>query len=657
MNTQVGNRTLALRITIVAVLIAVSVSFALHQATPAHAAGGWFANDPTMPTSPTMPTGPTSPPSGGNGNCLDIIIAQLCLGNGSPNPPVTGGTQPKPCPSPPLLAPAGCIPASSGQNCSVGFSVGLLPCSSSSGPSSPYGSTQCPNGQIVYSPQPCPQGTQCANGQIVYSPQPCPQGTQCANGQTIYPPQQCPQGTQCQNGQIVYPPQQCPQVTPPQPCAGGNTRDATGNCPTGVTCRADNALHYPPNDPCPPMPQPQAGPAEPLPPCPGGNARDATGACPPSTPCPGGSTHYPPADPCPQGTPCGVGIAYQPDQCQPCPDGTTTAWPASACPQGTPCGIGTAYAPNSCQQCWNGTTAWPASLCPPGAPPTVNSVTCTPNTFVLAIPSSQEVKCTADVSADPSSPVTKWFWTDGSSDFGGTGTPANGFSQDYTTTFSMPSRSTDTIVSLEYDGARLTERQLLKPTQSTVTLQACTDSPTGIVSDASCGTGSATITINPPGGCRVDVRATSIANLPNYVVHHLFIIYVDQAGTETYFRGGPTEGNGSPITMDGGRYDLVRFGDHTVDWDLTASSLTVMSGDAACGKDACFTSEAQRIEGLAIAYSGATGPNSNTVARTLLHNCGVPEEAPGPVTPGWGSSYLAHHLPVREAAVRKLTLP
>ncbi len=109
--------------------------------------------------------------------------------------------------------------------------------------------------------------------------------------------------------------------------------------------------------------------------------------------------------------------------------------------------------------------------------------------------------------------------------------------------------------------------------------------------------------------------------------------------------------------MNGGFYDSSDFGGHTVDWDLTASSLTVLSGDSACGKDACFTSEGRRIEGLAVPYSGLTGPNSNTVARTLLHNCGVPEEAPGPVTPGWGSSYLKQRLPAWEAAVRRLTRP
>ena len=77
----------------------------------------------------------------------------------------------------------------------------------------------------------------------------------------------------------------------------------------------------------------------------------------------------------------------------------------------------------------------------------------------------------------------------------------------------------------------------------------------------------------------------------------------------------------------------------TVDWSPGAPSTTVLSGATACGKDTCFSSELSRIHAGCTAYS-PTGPNSNTVARTLLSKCNVPQAKPVAIAPGWGDPDL-----------------
>jgi len=171
--------------------------------------------------------------------------------------------------------------------------------------------------------------------------------------------------------------------------------------------------------------------------------------------------------------------------------------------------------------------------------------------------------------------------------------------------------------------------------------------------------------VDPGGGigsavlrdCRIDVRSSSVAI---GLAKHLFVIYSD--GSESYYRGGPSKGGGSSassgsssgssgsgsssgssgssgsgpgafgyITTDHGAYVPG-----TVDYDTGAPSKTVMTGSGACGKDSCFVSQLDRIENRRVTYE-ALGPNSNSVARTLLDKCGVPANKPGGWAPGWGT--------------------
>ncbi len=138
--------------------------------------------------------------------------------------------------------------------------------------------------------------------------------------------------------------------------------------------------------------------------------------------------------------------------------------------------------------------------------------------------------------------------------------------------------------------------------------------------------------------CKVDVRATHIGGiLGNLPIWHLFIVYTDSTGTEYYYRGGP---GGSCSGVNAGTYGTIQ-GSHgryvagTVDWDPGAPSVTVLSGPTACGKGSCFASELSRIDGTCTPYA-PTGPNSNTVASTLLSNCSVPRNKPVFIAPGWG---------------------
>jgi hypothetical protein len=145
----------------------------------------------------------------------------------------------------------------------------------------------------------------------------------------------------------------------------------------------------------------------------------------------------------------------------------------------------------------------------------------------------------------------------------------------------------------------------------------------------------------PGGEClsaKIDVRATHIGALGRLPIYHLFIVYQDQEDKEWYFRGGP----GNDCT--GGDYGGIEtahgpYTSGTVDWDPSAPSETVISGQDACGKDICFRTELGRIQATCTTYE-STGPNSNTVARTLLAKCDVPQSKPVWIAPGWENDLL-----------------
>jgi hypothetical protein len=138
---------------------------------------------------------------------------------------------------------------------------------------------------------------------------------------------------------------------------------------------------------------------------------------------------------------------------------------------------------------------------------------------------------------------------------------------------------------------------------------------------------------------RIDVRGTSAGPITGA---HLFIIYTDKNGKETLFRGGPTVSN--PVPFVGGgpiRVDWDPYEPSAIDWDLNSASVTILKGAAVHGKDGCLAQEASRINGLQITYY-KTGPNSNTVVKTLLQNCNLRVTKPPSLTgfPGFGDPPL-----------------
>jgi hypothetical protein len=143
------------------------------------------------------------------------------------------------------------------------------------------------------------------------------------------------------------------------------------------------------------------------------------------------------------------------------------------------------------------------------------------------------------------------------------------------------------------------------------------------------------------GTCKVDVGATHIGGFLSLApIWHTLVIYTDTSGNEYFYRAGPggscpgvTTGTYGTIQSTSGRYVAG-----TIDYPASHRT-TALTGAAACGKDSCFSSELSRIDGRCVPYA-ATGPNSNTVARTLLATCGVPQVKPVSVAPGWGDPVL-----------------
>lgn len=128
------------------------------------------------------------------------------------------------------------------------------------------------------------------------------------------------------------------------------------------------------------------------------------------------------------------------------------------------------------------------------------------------------------------------------------------------------------------------------------------------------------------GTCKVDVRSKPVALVGN----HLFIVYTNTTGSY-YYRGGPGD-DGIPgwgtIVTDSGRYLPG-----TMDYVRRAPSVTAAGGALSCA-GACFDTTAYRIEAGSIPY-GLLSPNSNSVIRTLLHACSIPEVKPDVWAPGW----------------------
>jgi hypothetical protein len=158
-----------------------------------------------------------------------------------------------------------------------------------------------------------------------------------------------------------------------------------------------------------------------------------------------------------------------------------------------------------------------------------------------------------------------------------------------------------------------------------------------------------------PGPCdsRIDVRGTSITDVPG-LFRHAFIIHHDgTTGEEFAYRGGNTKGKSvcpgvglqptwkcpfnNPLLRAIGVGPLKeKFQPGATDWPALSSRI-LLEGSTADTKDGCFRKEASRISALCVPYSPC-GPNSNSVAFTLLKNCGITAMAPPDfsIYPGWG---------------------
>jgi len=136
-------------------------------------------------------------------------------------------------------------------------------------------------------------------------------------------------------------------------------------------------------------------------------------------------------------------------------------------------------------------------------------------------------------------------------------------------------------------------------------------------------------------GPRIDVRSTYIAGekFGMRLRAHLFIIYISEDATPYYFRGGP--GGGDLTVANWGKYTPG-----TVDYDPSAPSTTVLSGEAAKDKLDALIEAASIIDGMSVPYRSQVGTkngeNCNSVAWTILDRAGVPKNKPFGVHPGWG---------------------
>jgi hypothetical protein len=145
---------------------------------------------------------------------------------------------------------------------------------------------------------------------------------------------------------------------------------------------------------------------------------------------------------------------------------------------------------------------------------------------------------------------------------------------------------------------------------------------------------------------RLDVRAVPIPHgLADIAgAHHLFVVWTGEDGREMYLRGGPGNPKLGPGQDDSWNYGAIKclwgaYVPGTVDWDPAAKSITAAVGYAPGTWDR-LVALCQTIQFQGIAYK-PTGPNSNTVAKTLLAALGVPPRKPGVLAPGWDDPPLA----------------
>ncbi len=145
---------------------------------------------------------------------------------------------------------------------------------------------------------------------------------------------------------------------------------------------------------------------------------------------------------------------------------------------------------------------------------------------------------------------------------------------------------------------------------------------------------------------RIDVRAVPIpqgvADLAG--AHHLFIVWTGEDGKELFLRGGPGNPKLGPVDQDSMGFGAIQctWGPYvpgSIDYNPGAKSVRVGVGYRKESYDR-MVRVCQTINFMGIGYR-ATGPNSNSVARTLLTVLGIPPKKPEVLTPGWDHPPLA----------------
>lgn len=147
---------------------------------------------------------------------------------------------------------------------------------------------------------------------------------------------------------------------------------------------------------------------------------------------------------------------------------------------------------------------------------------------------------------------------------------------------------------------------------------------------------------DPEAKCRIEIGARHFGvwgelESVGKGVHHLFVILTDSDGKKYAIHGAP---GGHQSEVCGG-YDFGCIRIHFEDEDgitFRVSDLppvTVAEGAEACAAFMCLSRVAAEIVDASIAYE-LMGPNSNSVAHSLISSCGLhftyPEWA---VPPGW----------------------
>ena len=149
-------------------------------------------------------------------------------------------------------------------------------------------------------------------------------------------------------------------------------------------------------------------------------------------------------------------------------------------------------------------------------------------------------------------------------------------------------------------------------------------------------------------GCRVEVRSYPAA--PSYstlLSDHTFIHFTAATGQEFEFRGGPeyqpnlAHPPSRCSNCVGTTYGAVTASwapfdsEHATDYGVPGTRSVLVSED--CDKFTCLENEYYRINRTCTPYK-SLGPNSNTVASTMLHKCNIPHRKPLSLwTFGWNN--------------------